>query len=110
MYGKMFRVWRDLPMLADCMKTCFNGPSSMMRDRSSKYAQMWRELNSFGARCLGASVQSPYEQSMSALRSGLEEELSTIEEGLEPTTDHDTRKGEEVNKSTDSVYVDSLRR
>ncbi|KAL7915564.1 hypothetical protein GGI35DRAFT_475224 [Trichoderma velutinum] len=38
-------------------------------------AQMWRNLSSFAARCMGAGVLGPYTQVIDALREALEEEL-----------------------------------
>lgn len=46
-----------------------------------KSAEIWQNLNTFGSRCLGAGIVSPYYQAMYALRSALEEELS-IEMGI----------------------------
>lgn len=43
-------------------------------------AQIWRNINSFAARCLGAGVTGPYSNAMDALRSALEEDLSTVPE------------------------------
>ena len=43
-------------------------------------AQEWLNMNTFGARCMGSGVVSPYSQAMYGLRSGLEEDLSTDHE------------------------------
>lgn len=40
-------------------------------------AQIWKNLNSFAARCLGAGVAGPYSDVMHAMRSALEEDLGT---------------------------------
>lgn len=42
---------------------------------SPETAQMWRNLSSFAARCMGAGVLGPYTQVITALRGALEEEL-----------------------------------
>ena len=39
-------------------------------------AQMWRNLSSFAARCMGAGVLGPYTQVINALQVALEEELA----------------------------------
>ena len=38
-------------------------------------AQMWRNLSSFAARCMGAGVLGPYAQVINALREALEKDL-----------------------------------
>jgi hypothetical protein len=43
-----------------------------------KAAKIWRNMNSFAARCLGAGVAGPYSNAMYAMRSALEEDLSTF--------------------------------
>jgi hypothetical protein len=45
-------------------------------------ALIWRNLNSFAARCLGANVAGPYSDATYAMRSALEEDLSTIETSM----------------------------
>jgi hypothetical protein len=54
-------------------------PSSIPGEVTPKDAQIWRNLNAFTARCLGAGVLGPYLQVMDALRLALEEEISASE-------------------------------
>ncbi len=62
-----------------------NGFNSFVKDPLSetgkftpKSAKIWLNLNTFGARCLGAGVIGTYYQAMTALRSALEEDLSGV--------------------------------
>ncbi|KAF5010836.1 hypothetical protein FDECE_3009 [Fusarium decemcellulare] len=43
-------------------------------------AEIWQNINNFGARCLKAGVSDPYAQAMDALGAALEEEQTDMTE------------------------------
>ncbi|RFU25518.1 hypothetical protein B7463_g10823, partial [Scytalidium lignicola] len=55
-------------------------PTSEHKIFTTNSAQIWRNLNSFAARCLGAGLVGPYYQALCTLRLALEENLSTVHE------------------------------
>jgi hypothetical protein len=55
-------------------------PISATGEFTPRSAQIWRNLNTFRLRCLGAGLIGPYYQAIYARRSALEEELSTVRE------------------------------
>ncbi|EPE27923.1 hypothetical protein GLAREA_04714 [Glarea lozoyensis ATCC 20868] len=84
-YGAKRRVWRDSPQLSYAMDAFFSDPMQNVAtsvELTPREALIWRNLNSFAARCLGADVAGPYSDAMYAMRSALEEDLSTIETNM----------------------------
>ncbi|KAI1389652.1 uncharacterized protein F4822DRAFT_399111 [Hypoxylon trugodes] len=77
------RVWRDLPLLPQCIESCFQDPMSEAAEFTPESAKIWRNINSFTARCTGAGVLNPSLQVTYALRSALEEGLNTDPQNLE---------------------------
>ncbi|KAI0129490.1 hypothetical protein BJ170DRAFT_275852 [Xylariales sp. AK1849] len=57
------------------MNAWFNNPTWEGGESTPESIQMWRNLNSFAARCMGAGVLGLYVKLMDALRETLEEEL-----------------------------------
>ncbi|RDL33086.1 uncharacterized protein BP5553_08525 [Venustampulla echinocandica] len=80
-FGIHRRVWGDLPMLPICIDAFFSDPTTDPEEEfTPKSAQIWRNFNSFAARCLRAGIAGPYTLVMHVLRSALEEELDTVSE------------------------------
>ncbi|OTA66132.1 hypothetical protein K449DRAFT_431607 [Hypoxylon sp. EC38] len=79
------RVWRDMPLFPQCMEVSFNDPMDEEVGFTPESAQIWRNINSFAARCMNTGTLGPYTQVVDALREALEEELDT---------DHDLAKAE----------------
>ncbi|KAI3392493.1 hypothetical protein diail_5658, partial [Diaporthe ilicicola] len=79
------RVWRDLPVLPVCFEASFNDPTSdsAKSELTPKSAQMWRNINRFGARFFSGGLLGPYSQAIHALRLALEDEPSPVPEVAE---------------------------
>ncbi|OTA92448.1 hypothetical protein M434DRAFT_324875 [Hypoxylon sp. CO27-5] len=71
------RVWRDLPLFPQCMEVSLRDPMGEMEEFTPETAQIWRNISSFAARCMGTGTLGPYSQVVDALREALEEELDT---------------------------------
>ncbi|KAK6452848.1 hypothetical protein FP744_10009099 [Trichoderma asperellum] len=69
------QVWGDLPLFPQCMDAYLDSPMDDTEEFTPETAQIWRNLSSFAARCMGAGVLGSYTQVITALRGALEEEL-----------------------------------
>ncbi|KAF4808982.1 hypothetical protein CGCSCA5_v011866 [Colletotrichum siamense] len=71
------RLWQDLPMFSYCMDAYLSDPTRGCSELDITESHRWTSLNELAARCLGSGVAGPYHHALDAMRSNLEEELSS---------------------------------
>ncbi|KAJ3533319.1 hypothetical protein NM208_g8040 [Fusarium decemcellulare] len=75
-----FNVWGEPATCVERLAIPTYDPALYDEEVTPEKAEIWQNINNFGARCLKAGVSGPYAQAMDALGAALEEEQTDMTE------------------------------